>query len=41
MIYMKKLFLYIVLFFSWFNTGFADIQGINYLDCNVKDHDPD
>ena len=37
----KKLILYIILFFSWFNIAFADIQRINYLDCNVKDHDPD
>jgi hypothetical protein len=41
MIYMKKLCLNIILFFSWFSIGFTDINGINYLDCNVKDHDPD
>ena len=38
---MKKLSLYIVIFLSWFNIGLADIQGVKYLYCDVKDHDPD
>ena len=38
---MKKLSLYIFIFLSWFNIGLADIQGVKYLYCDVKDHDPD
>ena len=37
---MKKLYLYIFLFFSWSNVSFSNIQG-KFLYCDVQKHDPE